>query len=260
MSPRLLRATLFGAALLAAPPVLAEDSPTPGIEPQVQQAAPQPAQTTAQQTEKATRSAKKPVAAKAPTAKAKAKAVVREAKRASKANGDHAQVGVASWYGKQFARQKTANGEKFSPNMPTAAHRTLPLGTHVKVTNLATGQSTTVRVNDRGPYEGGRVIDLSQSAAKDIGMKHDGVAPVKIEVVGHDTSESSAANNAQVKQEAAAPKTDTPTQTASAASAPSAPPTTEAGPPPQPGPAAPAAQPKPVADDSSKPWQRLNRR
>src|SRR5579862_5541884 len=196
MNTRPSLAALLGTALLAVPaalaaPAVAEDSPVPGIEPQVQQPEPRPAQTAPRQTRKATRPDRKPVAAKTPTAKARA--IVRDAKQANKASGSHAQVGVASWYGKQFAKKKTANGEKFSPNLPTAAHRTLPLGTHIKVTNLENGQSTTVRVTDRGPYERGRVIDLSQSAATDIGMKHDGVAPVKIEVIGHDTDASPAA-------------------------------------------------------------------
>lgn len=157
-----------------------------------------------------------PTSDKPVTHKSKVHAVARPAaksavKRHSNAKSETAaeaqdgkpQVGIASWYGKDFNKQKTASGEKFSPNLPTAAHRTLPIGTHVKVTNLKTGQSTTVRVNDRGPYKKGRVIDLSQSAAKEIGLAHKGVAKVKIEVVGHDDKQAPpAANNAAVKQQA----------------------------------------------------------
>ena len=93
------------------------------------------------------------------------------------------QTGVASYYGPGFHGRRTANGETFNMNAMTAAHRTLPFGTKLKVTNLANGQSTIVRVNDRGPYVGGRVIDLSVAAAKQIGSTSSGTAKVKLEVV-----------------------------------------------------------------------------
>ena len=91
------------------------------------------------------------------------------------------QTGEASWYGKDFQGKKTANGETFDQNDKTAAHPTLPLGTEATVTNLETGKSVDVKINDRGPYTKGRDIDLSKEAAKEIGMKKDGAAPVKIE-------------------------------------------------------------------------------
>lgn len=91
------------------------------------------------------------------------------------------QVGEASWYGKGFHGKKTASGEKFDQNDLTAAHPTLPLGTEATVTNLETGKSVEVEINDRGPYAKGRDIDLSRKAAKEIGMTKDGAAPVKIE-------------------------------------------------------------------------------
>ena len=84
------------------------------------------------------------------------------------------QVGMASWYGDRFKRRPTASGEPFDPKDITAAHRTLPLGTMARVTNLANGRSILVRINDRGPYAQGRVIDLSRSAAAQLGMKQDG--------------------------------------------------------------------------------------
>lgn len=93
------------------------------------------------------------------------------------------QTGVASYYGPGFHGRRTANGEKFNMNDMTAAHRTLPFGTKLKVTNVNNGQSAIVRVNDRGPYHGGRVIDLSVAAAKQIGSVSSGTAQVKIEVV-----------------------------------------------------------------------------
>jgi len=91
------------------------------------------------------------------------------------------QVGTASWYGPGFHGQETASGETFDQHALTAAHRTLPLGTEAKVTNLETGQSVHVTINDRGPYVQGRQLDLSQAAAKQIGLTKQGLAKVKIE-------------------------------------------------------------------------------
>ena len=88
--------------------------------------------------------------------------------------------GVASFYSDE---QQTANGEKFDPNAMTAAHRSLPFGTKLRVTNLATGRSVTVRVNDRGPYIAGRVVDVSYSAAESLGIVGRGIAKVKLDVV-----------------------------------------------------------------------------
>ena len=80
------------------------------------------------------------------------------------------QSGGASWYGPGFHGRKTANGERFNTHAMTAAHRSLPFGTQVKVTNQRTGNSVVVRINDRGPFVGGRVIDLSQASARAIGI------------------------------------------------------------------------------------------
>jgi rare lipoprotein A len=92
-----------------------------------------------------------------------------------------AQVGEASYYGPGFAGKPTASGEPMNPHALTAASRTLPLGTTAKVTNTETGKSVAVAVNDRGPYAGGRILDLSERAAKRLGMKDDGVARVKVQ-------------------------------------------------------------------------------
>lgn len=92
------------------------------------------------------------------------------------------QRGSASWYGKEFEGKKTASGERFDADDMTAAHRKLPLGTKVEVTNLENGKSVEVEVNDRGPYAKGRIIDLSKAAAKKLDMTHDGTAQVQIEV------------------------------------------------------------------------------
>ena len=88
--------------------------------------------------------------------------------------------GIASFY---TEGQQTANGERFDPYAMTAAHRTLPFGTRLRVTNIATGRSVTVRVNDRGPYIKGRVVDVSYSAAIALGMVRSGIASVKLDVV-----------------------------------------------------------------------------
>ncbi|WP_341528198.1 septal ring lytic transglycosylase RlpA family protein [Nostoc sp. UHCC 0302] len=92
--------------------------------------------------------------------------------------------GVASFYGYDGSGSQTASGERFNPEGMTAAHRSLPLGTKVRVTNTRNGRSVVVRINDRGPYIRGRIIDLSAGAARIIGMMGSGVAPVHIEVLG----------------------------------------------------------------------------
>ena len=89
-----------------------------------------------------------------------------------------AQSGIASIYG--YSGQKTANGEHANPNKLTAAHRTLPFGTHVRVTNQRNGRSVTVRINDRGPFMRGRVIDLTPAGARALGFS--GLAPVKLDI------------------------------------------------------------------------------
>ncbi|PEN04945.1 septal ring lytic transglycosylase RlpA family lipoprotein [Longimonas halophila] len=100
-------------------------------------------------------------------------------------------TGVASYYGDKFDGRTTANGETFDNNAYTAAHRTLPFGTRVRVTRTDTGAQVTVRINDRGPFVDGRIIDLSQRAARDINMIADGLAEVRIEVLGEGNTSSS---------------------------------------------------------------------
>ena len=90
-------------------------------------------------------------------------------------------VGDASWYGPGFGGKTTASGEVFDETKMTAAHKTLPLGTKAKVTNLKDGKSVQVEINDRGPYAEGRIIDLSQAAAKALGIIDRGVVKVRVE-------------------------------------------------------------------------------
>jgi rare lipoprotein A len=92
-------------------------------------------------------------------------------------------TGQASWYGPGFFGNRTASGEVFRPGTLTAAHRTLPFGTRVRVTNLWNGRSAVVRINDRGPFHGARVIDLAHGAANQLGLVASGVAKVKLEVL-----------------------------------------------------------------------------
>ena len=91
--------------------------------------------------------------------------------------------GEASYYGPGFAGRPTANGERFNPSEMTAAHRTLPFGSKLRVTNTSNGRSVVVRVNDRGPYAHNRVLDLSKGAAQKIGMIQSGTANVKLELI-----------------------------------------------------------------------------
>jgi len=91
--------------------------------------------------------------------------------------------GIASWYGAKFAGHETSNGEIFDPYEPTAAHRTLPLPSYVRVTNLANGRRVVVRVNDRGPFHPDRMIDLSYAAAVKLGFADMGTARVEVEVL-----------------------------------------------------------------------------
>ena len=91
--------------------------------------------------------------------------------------------GEASYYGHELAGNRTASGERFNPNGLTAAHRTLPLGTRLKVTNVANGRSVIVRINDRGPFVGNRLIDVSLGAAREIQMVRSGKAQVRLERV-----------------------------------------------------------------------------
>lgn len=99
------------------------------------------------------------------------------------AQGDYKKVGYASFYHDKFEGRTTSNGEKFRQKKMTCAHRTLPFGTMVKVTNLSNQKSVVVRVNDRGPYAKGRIIDLSKAAARELDFIRAGVAKVEVEVV-----------------------------------------------------------------------------
>ncbi len=97
-------------------------------------------------------------------------------------NDRYGSVGLASWYGEQWRGRKTANGEIFDPDKLTAAHRVLPFGTVVEVTNLKNKRKIKVRINDRGPFVRGRMIDLSRGAARRLGMLKDGLVKVRIRV------------------------------------------------------------------------------
>ena len=93
--------------------------------------------------------------------------------------GEPIGMGMASWYGREFAGRRTASGERFDPAEYTAAHRTLPFGSRVRVTS-ASGRSVVVRINDRGPFHGGRVIDLSEAAAAELGIVRAGSGRVEL--------------------------------------------------------------------------------
>ncbi len=115
--------------------------------------------------------------------------------KAAPATPTFIQTGVASWYGEKRRWRRTASGQRLHDNELTAAHRTLPMGTIARVTNLYNGETVKVRINDRGPFVRGRVIDLSPDAASKLDMKRAGVAPVRVEVFASDQPAAQEAKN-----------------------------------------------------------------
>jgi len=112
------------------------------------------------------------------------------------------QVGKASWYGRLFQHKQTASGELFDMYQFTAAHRTLPLGSWVKVTDLKNDRSVIVRINDRGPVPKNRIIDLSYGAAKMLGMTETGIHPVRVELIDTPTiSQNAGGSNPVLMQD-----------------------------------------------------------
>ncbi|MBK1666378.1 hypothetical protein CKO10_18245, partial [Rhodospirillum rubrum] len=99
----------------------------------------------------------------------------------------YSQTGTASWYGRDFHGKRTANGETFDMNRLTAAHTTLPLPSIVRVTNLGNGRSVTVRVNDRGPFVGERLIDMSRASARALGFEAQGTARVRVQILAQES-------------------------------------------------------------------------
>lgn len=124
--------------------------------------------------------------------------------------------GVASWYGRKFHGRKTSNGELYDMYGMTAAHKTLPIPSYVKVTNTANQRSVIVRVNDRGPFHGGRIIDLTYTAAKKLGFENHGTAPVVVEYIDPHTYTPPASSRPSVAQPSntAEPPAPTPTNSA----------------------------------------------
>jgi len=96
---------------------------------------------------------------------------------------NYTEKGIASWYGSRFNKKRTSSGERFNMYRMTAAHKTLPLPTYVKVTNLRNGRHVIVKVNDRGPFISNRLIDLSYAAAKKLGMISRGTTPVSVKAI-----------------------------------------------------------------------------
>lgn len=101
----------------------------------------------------------------------------------AKSSKNYEEKGVASWYGRKFHKKRTSSGERYNMYSMTAAHKTLPFATRLVVTNLKNGRKITVRVNDRGPFVGNRVIDLSYGAAKKLGIVGQGLARVHVKAV-----------------------------------------------------------------------------
>jgi peptidoglycan lytic transglycosylase len=101
-----------------------------------------------------------------------------------RADPEYEEIGIASWYGDDFHGKMTANGEVYDMNALTAAHRTLPLPSLATVTNVATGRSVIVRINDRGPFKKGRIIDVSARVARELGFSNHGIAKVRVKYLG----------------------------------------------------------------------------
>ena len=110
---------------------------------------------------------------------------------------DYDETGIASWYGSEFAGRPTASGERFDPNGLSAAHRTLPLPSMVRVTNLENGRSLALRVNDRGPFSQGRIIDVSRRGAQLLGFQQNGTAKVRVEIMEQESRTLAAAGQRQ---------------------------------------------------------------
>jgi len=127
---------------------------------------------------------------------------------------DYSEKGIASWYGPGFHAKMTANGEEFDQDLLTAAHKTLPMPSFARVTNLDNGKKIVVRVNDRGPYAENRIIDLSRASAQALGFKNMGLARVKVEVMSDETRHMADFMKAQQKANRAyARKSNKPAQT-----------------------------------------------
>jgi rare lipoprotein A len=109
-------------------------------------------------------------------------------KTSRKRSAKHALNGTASWYGPAFHGKKTASGEIYDQTKLTAAHKTLPLGSKARVTNLENGSAVEVEINDRGPFVDGRIIDLSRAAAGALGLIKSGTAPVRVELIAEETA------------------------------------------------------------------------
>ncbi|MEX3933440.1 septal ring lytic transglycosylase RlpA family protein [Paraburkholderia phymatum] len=116
---------------------------------------------------------------------------------AFKSTGSALQLGDASWYASKFHGRRTANGERYNRLSMTAAHRTLPFGSYVRVTSLGTEKSVVVRINDRGPFVKGRIIDLSYAAAKALGLTHARSRRVQIERIGKTADKLTSADGSE---------------------------------------------------------------
>jgi rare lipoprotein A len=133
------------------------------------------------------------------------------------ADYNYRETGIASWYGADFHGKRTANGETYDMNVLSAAHRTLPLPSMVRVVNLRNGRSIAVRVNDRGPFARGRIIDLSRRAAQLLGFEQQGTTPVRIEIIAQESRQLAMLaqqGGATAVAGAAPPKSDSVTVTA----------------------------------------------
>lgn len=211
--PRLAAAALLGALLagcagLVAPPPAASPAPPPSAPEPVTVAPPAPPPVEAARPPPSVPADAVPRVERIPDGAPNRPYVIKgELYVPENADVPMREIGIASWYGPRFHGRKAANGERYDMNAMTAAHPTMPLPSYARVRNLANGREVVVRVNDRGPFHGGRVIDLSRAAARKLGFR--GLALVEVERLTHDDIRTGAwkqrasANRALARQRAA---------------------------------------------------------
>jgi rare lipoprotein A len=175
------------AALAVTVAGLMSSAPVAAVEPGVAQAVPAPVAAPIREAAAPEAPAPAPLSAKSLSAKSVSAPEDRteDAPEAEEPKAAYRSIGrgMASYYGRELAGNRTASGERFNPQALTAAHRTLPMGSRVRVTNQSNGRSVVVRINDRGPFAHGRVVDVSLAAAHKISMVSRGTAMVKLELV-----------------------------------------------------------------------------
>ena len=180
-----LALAVFVSACSSAPPLTSSDKATPRV---AQQSSESPPQSTSKQPKPApaTQEALRPNG----RLRVGPPYTIKGVRYVPRHDPDYDEVGMASWYGQPFHGRKTASGERFDMNAMTAAHRTLPFGAWVRVTNLDNGRQVVLRVNDRGPFSKNRIIDVSKRAAESLGFRRKGTTKVRVQFITQQPSQT----------------------------------------------------------------------